>query len=202
VFERFDIAAQTWSELPSNDALEYVQCCAGIEYFPGLGLIWVQGGETSAGGGVFRFDESQNQWLRLAKDLPMGNYQQSATYSAAHQVMLFGGGASSALYQLDATGEVTALPDAPIAFGTMSAILTVDPVGGDFLLFGEDGSFRSYDPSDGSWTLEPGSDFFAPVLGSESAIWQVVAAPIDTYGVVMFIKFNFDQSQVYLYKHS
>ena len=33
-------------------------------------------------------------------------------------------------------------------------------------------------------------------------IFDIVAAPVSTYGVVVFLKYDFDQSRVFVYKHT
>jgi hypothetical protein len=83
------------------------------------------------------------------------------------------------------------------------ALFTVDPVGGEYLVFGRDGSFWAYDVTRDAWTRQPGSDFFSPTTNADGGIIsQVVAAPVSSYGVVMFAKFNYASSNVYLYKHT
>jgi hypothetical protein len=84
--------------------------------------------------------------------------------------------------------------------------LTVDPVSGAYLVFGADGSFYVYDVAADTWTKQSQTNLFAPVLcdGTCDArfVWQVVATPVSTYGVVAFVKFNFGNSTVYIYKHA
>ena len=76
----------------------------------------------------------------------MGVYHNIAEYSPVHKMVLFGGGnGSSDLYKLDAKGKVTTLKKTPIGVGTMQSIVTLDPVSGDFLVFGKNGSFYVYD---------------------------------------------------------
>ena len=41
--------------------------------------------------------------------------------------------------------------------------------------------------------------FDAPSPGD---VFDCVAAPINTYGVIMFVKYDFHNSKVYIYKHS
>jgi hypothetical protein len=54
-------------------------------------------------------------------------------YNPVHRVMIWGGG----------------------------NIVTVDPVSGDYLVFGSDGSFYAYDVNADRWTLRPGPVPFA-----------------------------------------
>jgi hypothetical protein len=117
--------------------------------------------------------------------------------------MLFGGGSGNRnIYKLDASGTVTSLGLAPIPLGTQQSIVTVDPVSGNFLVFGTNGSFYVYNIITNTWQLRPQQNLFDPIHNGTSAIWQVVATPVSTYGVVMFVKWNNSQSTVYLYKHT
>jgi hypothetical protein len=208
-FWQYDIAAKTWSSLPVNNVLAYPSCCAGVEYFPGLGLVWVQGGEVNAApifyAGVFLFDENLKQWARLdsPRSVVMGVYHNIAAYNPVHKVLIFGGGNDSTdLYKLDARGAIVKLKNAPMPFGIMASVVTVDPVTGDYLFFFRDGSFWVYNVANDTWARRAGSNFFDPVLSGCGAVCAVIATPVSTYGVVMFVKYNAAQSRVYVYKHT
>src|SRR5262245_44502756 len=41
-----------------------------------------------------------------------------------------------------------------------------------------------------------------PPIWLNGDVFDTIAAPISTYGVVMFVKYDFDRSKVYLYKHA
>jgi hypothetical protein len=136
----------------------------------------------------------------------MGNYQTTGIYNPVHHVMLFGGGNNSSnttdLYKLDVTSTITRLNDAPQGMGVMQSVLTVDPVSGDYLVFFSDGTFWSYDVMTQTWTKQPGSNFFDPVIAGCNSVCGVLAVSISTYGVNMFIVYAPGSSRVYLYKHS
>src|SRR5262245_31505984 len=119
----------------------------------------------------------------------MGPYHNFAEYSPVHKVILFGGGnGSSDLYKLDAAGKVTALKKAPIGLGTMQSIVTLDPVSGDFLIFGKGGSFYVYDVTSDAWKRQGGKvPIFEPTRVADNKVWHVTATPVSTYGVTMFV---------------
>lgn len=204
---RYDIAKNTWSTLPKLDPPEYLACCVGVEYFPELdGLVVANGGGGK--GSVHLFQEKTQTWTTLARDLPMGVYHNTAQYSPGHKIILFGGGnGSSDLYKLDAKGKVTTLNKTPIGIGVMQSILTLDPVSGDFLLLGKNGSFYVYDVAADKWHEQDSKTvpIFSPTRVKDNKVWHVTATPVSTYGVTMFVKyFHADppRAWVYLYKHS
>jgi hypothetical protein len=203
---RYDIANDRWTTLPKLDTGEYLACCVGLAWFPELdGLVWANGGGGK--GHVFLFSEKTQKWTMLAKDLPMGVYHNFAEYSPVHKVVIFGGGnGSSDLYELDAAGKVTALKRAPIGIGTMQSIVTVDPVSGDFLVFGKNGSFHVYDAVKDEWRQQEGKvPIFEPTRVRDNKVWHTTATPVSTYGVTMFVKYYHadpPRAWVYLYKHA
>src|SRR5262245_16583309 len=72
----------TWTRLPENNLISYYQCCMAIEWFPEMkGLVQIAAGENTAGAGVFLWRPSTQQWIRLGKDLFMGNRSNFASYN-------------------------------------------------------------------------------------------------------------------------
>lgn len=196
-----------WDVIPEFSGLYSV--AGALEYFPEMGgLIFVDGNW-----GVRLFDLTSNQWSLIAHTnvggsgnlpvLPMGSYHNFTEYNTVHRVLIFGGGNESTdLYKIDASGTIATLSDAPIILGITHTIVTSDPVSGKFLVFGKDASFYEYDVATDTWTLQTGTapPFF--VEGPGGPISGTIAAPISNYGVVMFVNYDYDQSKVYLYRHS
>jgi len=206
MFEKYNIASGSWTDLPANNIYQYQYAsCGAIEYFPELkGLLFFQGNDDgNSAAGIYLYKDSTNQWSKLAGGIPMNGYA-FAAYNPVHHVMVCGG--ANYLCKISGTGQITPLQPSPISLGVNSSIFTVDPVSGDFLVFERDGSFYVYDVITDKWTKQPGSNFFNPVAGGGGAdgglVWGVVATPVSNYGVVMFAKFNGTSSCVYLYKHS
>lgn len=185
-----------WTTLPPLGFDEdYHACCVGVEYFPELGgLVVVDSGQ----GAVYLFDEGSDTWSRLARDLPMGDYHNFAEYNPVHKVLVFGGGNNSSLiYRLDARGQIEALGAAPASLASPELVFTVDPVSGDYLVFTSD-AFYVYDVLRDAWELQS-----EPVpVHRGGSIFGVVATPVSTYGVNMFVVCDLDQCTTYLYRHS
>jgi hypothetical protein len=203
---RYNIKNMTWSSLPPipSDLIPYVQIAGALEYFPEMGgLVFVNGGEQQNGaGGVYFFNTTTNQWSKLGSNLPMYNYHNFAEYSPILKVMIFGGGNNDRdIYRLDASGQITKMRDAPVDLGITQTIITVDPVSGMFLVFSDQLSVYEYNPITDVWTLLsiPTPPFFT--AGPDGPIFGTIAAPISTYGVIMFVNYDFNNSKVYLYKH-
>jgi hypothetical protein len=206
IIRRYDIAAGKWSALPRIDTQEYLACCFGVAWFPELdGLVVANGGGGK--GHVFLCTEKDQKWTMLAKDLAMGTYHNFAEYSPVHKVIIFGGGNNSSdLYKLDANSKVTTLKKAPIGIGTMQTIVTLDPVSGDFLVFGKNGSFYVYDVVNDAWKMQESKvPIFEPTRVKDNKVWHVTATPVSNYGLTMFTKYyhtDAPRAWVYLYKHS
>src|SRR5499427_3031004 len=138
---RYDVAKAAWTTLPEITGAVTGHGTA-IAYFPERkGLVRVLGGT------VHFFSEEKNEWTRLPDKLAMGPYHNVAHYSAAHKVVLFGGGNNSKdLYRLDAEGNITKIKPAPVEVGINTAVVMSDPVSGDFLVLHKDDNFYALDP--------------------------------------------------------
>ena len=208
---RYELDSGNWTQLTDNALLGYAQCCGAIEYFPELdGIVWVQAGEfaTSQGasGGVFLYTEESGSWTRIGEPTgyPMGTYQNFAEYLPAHGVVLFGGGndaGSRKLYKLDGESTITPLADAPIDIGVHQTVHTADPVSGELLVLTSDERFFTYDVTTDSWMeLEsPTVPVWTPSY--QNSIHGVVAAPIDSYGVIAYTSCDISDCHFVLYRH-
>jgi hypothetical protein len=185
VVHQYDIAADAWSELKPvpESVMDYNNCCVGVEWFPDLGsLLW------ASHGSLFAWRDADRLWSEAAAGLPMGTYHHFAEYNPIHDVVVFGGGNGSRdLHVVDAEGRVATLRPAPFDLGVQwGAVFTVDPVGGDYLVLARSGEFFSYDVVTDAWTLISES---VPVTTTQfdNPIHGVVATPVDTYGVTLFV---------------
>jgi len=171
------------------------------------------GGLVLVGGGYVDFwNESTNAWSRFSPTapylpaypdyFPMGDYQNFAEYNPVHKVVLFGGGnGNTDIYKLDGAGQITKLNNAAVGLGLTPARVTVDPVSGEYLVLNHDNSyyysiFHAYDVIADTWKV-----LGTPLTSGHSANSAgVIAVPISTYGVTMFLANS--PSRVFLYKHS
>ena len=189
---RYGVAADEWTTLPEIAGAATGHGTA-IAYFPERrGLVRVLGGHAHA------YDETAATWSRLTTErLPMGPYHNFAQYSPAHKAVLFGGGnGSKAVYRLDAAGKVTALKPAPVEVGVNTAVVTVDPVGGELLVLHQSGRLFACDPTADAWREVP-TDLPFALKGSS---FDAVATPVPEHGVVLVFTGPTKGLKVWLYK--
>lgn len=204
---RYNIDTQSWSSLPAppNSVMGYDNCCVGIDFFPELDAVVYASVESGNDGALVKLDVTTNQWSRVTQPvLTMGTLHHFAEYNPVHKVVLFGGGDGSRnVYKVNASGQVTTLRQAPVTLGVQSSIVTVDPISGDYLVFTEAGQFYVYKVATDTWTAQSGASALPIWTTSYSnAVHGVVAAPIATHGVTLFVTCNgSNDCRVNLYKH-
>lgn len=197
---KYTISTNTWTKRAAlSDVYEIY---GGLQPGPNSGeLIAVYGGRA------FLYKDSTNQWSTIASGLSMGAYQNFAVYNPVHKVVLFGGGSgSSAMYKVDVASKVTKLANAPFELNVNgTSLITVDPVSGDYLIFGgaDPGEFYSYNVLTDRWTRKSSTFPIYNPDPDHGPFWKVIASPISTYGVTMFIKHSSSSdARAYLYKHA
>jgi hypothetical protein len=169
-----------------------------MEFFPEMnGLV------AAANREVYFCNTVTKQWSRIAQNVPMSDqYHFFAEYNPVHKVIVCGGGnGSRKINKVDGNGNVTPLRDAPIGVGVTQTVFTCDPVSGKYLVLGND-VFYEYDVVSDSWTnLGQGAKPIFDVNRGNGA-GGIAATPVSTYGVVMFIAWDFDRSKAMIYKHT
>jgi hypothetical protein len=193
-----------WSTLPSPPT-QSSNCCGALEYFPDTGQLLFLDGDW----GLWALDPATSQWTQLANtsvadaapglpNLPMTSTGNWALYNPVHAVVLFGGG--DVLYKLDASGAITTQNAPPMSLAVTQTVLSVDPVSGAHIVLAESGMYQ-YDVTADSWLTLPTAvpQVLTALLGVGDGLIQ---APISTYGVILYVKYAFDDSSVYLYKHA
>jgi hypothetical protein len=77
----------------------------------------------------------------------MGDYHNISEYSAVYGLVFGGGGNTDKhLHALDASGKLTAIPDAPVSMGIYSALVVADPSSGELVVVSRDKVIWSYHP--------------------------------------------------------
>ncbi len=199
---RYELDTGLWTQLPSVP-LRPDPPLSSIAFVPELGgLVYM----SDADGEVLLFKESEGKWSNLGKTSGL-NYHSFAEYNPVHKVTVFGGGNdSSKMYKLSAAATITPLKDAPLVLSLPRMEFTVDPVSGDFLVLGQDKTFRAYDVTTDSWRAlpsPPASLWNVDEIGQEHGyVSQVAGVPINTYGVVMFVTCDGPDCRVNIYKHA
>ncbi len=125
-------------------------------------------------------------------------YNNIAHYNPKHKVLLLGGG--NKLYKLSPNGAFSTLRTPPLSVSVGETVVVVDPVSGKYLVHGNGNAFYEYDISTDTWA--PRSNASVPPIWKGGDVANNIAAPISNYGVVMYIKYDFHNSKIYLYKHN
>jgi hypothetical protein len=200
---RYRPASGQWTALPPipTSVMDYNNCCVGMDYFPALGaLVYASAGNNN----LIAWEEATQRWRPLAGALGMVSYHHFAEYNPVRRVVVFGGGNdSNDLHKVDGNGQVTTLRPAPFDLGVQwGAVFTVDPAGGEYIVLRQNGQLYGYDVTTDAWRLLANT---APVTTTyyDNPIHGVVATPVGTHGVVLFVTCNGPgQCRVTLYKHT
>jgi hypothetical protein len=198
---KYPIDGGGWSQISSIDTNAYMQYGAALEYFPELNrLLFALGGDSSSNGELLAYNGSN--WSRLSGSVSMQGLYAYAEYNDMHKVVLFGGGSNA--YTINSSGNISKKSNAPVGLGVQSAVLTYDPSAGVYIVIANDRNFYSYNVATNTWKNEnlPTPPLDQRLSSAEPAVWGVVATPISTYGVTMFMKYYPGGSKVYLYKHA
>jgi hypothetical protein len=202
IIHAYVIASDWWrtaTTIPDNVAeWGMIDCCRGLCYFPEMKSLVITLGRSNA---IVLFGTSTGKFTKI-DNLPIGDPHSFAKYNPIEKCVLFGGGnGSEDIHRLDATGQVTPLGNPPTHLGIATSVQTVDPVSGKYLIFGGNGVYYEFDIMNDSWkSLGSNAPFFD--LGPDGPSFGTIAAPISTYGVIMFANYNFSNSDVWIYKHA
>jgi len=189
-FYRLDRASGQWTQLP-EPVISQVGIAGGVEYFPEMGGVVFAARKTVA---TF----VNGRWTTLYNGtLPMAEYHNVAIYSKPHQVVYLGGGNDSReLYKMSPGQVITRLPDPPVAPAVATTVTTADPVSGNLLLFADAGAAYQFVPGANAWSR------LVLNVSPIRTVEDTVAIPIDTYGVIMFVRGNRGNPEVWLYRHA
>jgi len=203
-FQQYDLTNSSWKSLPSISGANFYSGQMASEYFPDLKRYMVFGN-----GGCWLLNETTNQWTTVK---PFGTLKGSglheiAEYNPVHHVVLCGAGNyGQILYKMDLSGNLTQLNTtvpSDLYIEIRKSITTVDPVSGDYLFFGKNKVFYTYNIKTNTWEKQGGPiGIFETPVRDDYPTFDIIAASVSTYGVNMFVKLYFDQYFVYLYKHT
>jgi hypothetical protein len=193
---QYTVAVNKWGpwsvESPNN--LNY----GGLAYFPEVNQFVVVSGWQ----GHYKYDWQSRNWISLSHSglNTQSNYHMFAQYNPVHKLVLFGGGNySSNVLKMTPDGQITQCQNSPVNIRGCPTTFTIDPVTGDGLLL-DRGSFWKFDVPADRWSSLPSPSSLFQGLSSNDCGLGIVAAPVSTYGVVMYLAFS--PAKAYLYKHS
>jgi hypothetical protein len=206
-FKRWDIASGKWIEPIAATASKNWQ--AATEYFPEM-KTYVRY-ELKGARRLLRWDRTAKKWVAMesgpAAEAPREQHP-VIEYNPVHKLMLFGGGnGHNELFALGADGKVRSIAPAPVQTvnSTHADVLTVDPVGGEFLLYARDKDragerkLYAYNVGKDEWRTVAGDDAL-PFGLKPGEKGTAVATPVADHGVVLFCTYR--PAKVWLYKHS
>jgi hypothetical protein len=194
----------SWSSIPAP-ATGSSQCCGALEFFPDMDRLIFMDGDW----GVWSYNPGTNAWTALANtntanavpglpNLPMISYNNFALYNPVQKALLFGGGSN--VYKMASNGTITKMRAPPVSLGVTSAVISVDPVSGKYIVLAGSAAYQ-YDLAADTW--QQISTTIPATLQALGGVGDgLVQAPITEHGVIMYIKYNNSGSKVYLYKHS
>lgn len=193
----YDLDARTWSDGPVSPGST---CCDAAAWFPGVGLVTLGHELRVSAGGTQSFET-------VFDELANPDNQGFIEYNPVHDVALFGGGggngnpapASPVLYVLHRDRTVERLDDAPFPLGLNHAIVTVDPVSGDFIVPNDTGALYSYDITTRSWTS---LGLALPIETRNSPLDRTIGVSLSNFGVVAFIWHRRGGGKFLIYKHA
>lgn len=188
----FDTRKEEWSKLPPC-TLPCQGLGLAIEYFPEMNALLLIYSQK-----LYKLDLDTQKWLVLANSVPVGNAHVTMRYNARHKCVFMGGGNDGMrkIAVLEASGAVTPKQDAPFDLKMTTTKAVADPGTGDFLVLAED-HFHAFDPVKNTWTPLGSVAKDTPIKDGSA-----VVAPVDKYGVSMWVEAHTSQKRVYLYKYA
>ena len=201
---RYNIDTGSWTQLPAPPAGIGESCCDALEYFPELGgLVWNHYGYST----ILLYREATASWINLGTASGTSTWQLSE-YNPVRKVLVFSMGDN--FYQLSppppsnpsGPPAISSLGSLPVPFydgSGYNGVLTVDPVSGDYLILSPaTRRLHVYDLATRTARLAPSQPPSSPGLSGA----MIVATPVSTFGVVVFVHCQSSHCGMLLYKHA
>jgi hypothetical protein len=190
----------SWLATPTIGDNNSTSPAVGMTYFPELqlpGSLELGGLVIAVGPSVYVLPRNDDVWQEFVLPTPIGNLATMVEYNPITHTVLMGGGNdfTTTLHLMDASGNMSSLPPAPVDIwtnGTEGSLVAADPVSGQFVVFVFNRKQSSW------WTMtEAGGwqpiDHDMPTLTGYS-----FQAPLSNYGVITY--FDALLPAMYVYK--
>lgn len=173
-------------------------CCGAIDFFPERNtLFWARDTDEIQG-------FSNGAWSQQSQLNGLASTWLIAEYNPVHKMMLFvNGDQIGKVYKLGETGGLIPLANLPIQQmlydgGGWNGNITVDPIGGDYLVFtANQRRMHVLDPISNTWDMPSNQP------PSELGLGGSIMAPVPWHGVVMAVHCatGTGACKTWLYKH-
>jgi hypothetical protein len=204
-----DAGSPTWTQSSNHSSVMSYGGANGVDFAPWLGRagsVLVYGNPGSGNQGrLIALDTYANTWSTLeASAFTTGDIHQQLEVSVRKRCAIMGGGNGSPpqaihKYGYDGTKTFdisTASPRGGIV-GVVNALISSDPVTGNFLIMWAPNSFWEFDPADNSWT-----QLATAPLGPDPTTWGA-CCPCPTHGVTLWATADGSGNhEFWVYKHS
>ncbi len=196
---RYRPALSQWDAITSIPMTGF-NIVAPLEFFPDRDSLVLY----EVNNGLFEYSFSTGQWTNPSGPLAnLGSYNNQSKYDAVSRAIVLVGSGSNSGYRYNANGTLTSISAGGVGFATpgdgAGAILTQDPASGRVIAF--NWSRQGYE-FDGSAFVSTGYTLPAAIAQTEGGVFNIQAAPVSTYGVVLLVGAGSSGGgDVYVYKH-
>lgn len=202
--EIYNLDAQTWSST-STFSLGGRQDVGGLEWFEAMDRLIYLDGDW----GVDGYNTVTNTWTTISGPLPNMGQLHTAAISVPNNdsvILTSGNFGNGEMWGMDSSGTIVQRSNTPgninVGPGSSSSIGVYDPGSGQFMIFGEN-AYYEHDYDADSYTVMDGGNapIFSGIGPGSTPLANAGAVALETYGVIMFVKYQFGTSNIWLYKH-
>jgi hypothetical protein len=199
--KKYTISSSSWSSLPASP-VSYGNIADAFGYFSSADkLVYINSNNNE----ISYYDLPSSSWDSLqTTGISMGGYHAQGADLPKHGLFIFGGGNyTNNLWSINRDKTITSIgnPTGSLNINVNSdsdngCYFLQDPVSGDLLLFHDNGIVYSWNPTDGWGTVSGVSS----KMGVD-AVDGHAGVSLPKYGVVMSVRRNNGDVEVWLYKH-